>query len=1072
MSIHRTIVKTFSQIVFLLLIILSASQLFATTYTVRFGGPIYGYSYFPDSVKVFVGDTIKFLGDFKAFPLQSVSVPAGAKSFGPIDTGNIFLYVATSVGNYTYQNKIYSPIGMKGSFRVFRQIKGGITNEGREFYLGMLYPSYYSIASSSASNSFNLSASISSYYDNKVLISYFDQSGRETAAQTYSILAGKSLQVVLDYASMQMDTASDGAAFKSCHIISKYPVTVFYKSVGVCAGGSYLALPVLGLGKNYVASCYNDNPGNGALYNSAGSNYYLPGTFEYAGGEFLVIATEDATSVKITPTATTVAGHPGANTGAPHPYTIILNKGQCYLARSNGREESHDLSGSLIESTTPVVVISGHENAYLGGVDPSFTLEGRDLMIEQMIPVEYWDSSGYISVPFAEAIPPSDAGHGDSYRLYCFDNTTVKAHLDVQGINGGYDMTTTRLASPPEKLDVTAPAEAYSLDGKKISLVQYDERSLTLESPWPAPSMMAIVPLSRWKTSYFFSLPPTYYGAKYTNTIFVNILASNLTNINVSIDGKSPVPLSNLTRIGGYSGISNHFPNLKASQYRFSAGFSYSYYLFSNEPFMVYYNGIYDFSPGYLGDIKNHSSLNFIAEYSAPAGMQLNTGVDPSFKISTDSTCTGWHICVRDTGNTDPGIKAVMLIDDPDGIYFPFGGKFTNVGFEESAPDYYDKSELHPHVHSAGSYCFDVKFTSPLEAASAPLAIIDNSGNTTIIRLERSASVLKLSTNPPAAKPDSIVFPVKKIGDQICTTFVFKNTAPIGGTALNLNSANFTNNDQFYKLQSVTPSLPHSLAPQDSLTLQVCYTPLDSARHKDSLIMKTDCFSFAIFLDAHGSTGLISASDLDFPSISVGDTMCKDVLIKNVGSAPFTLTKQFVISDSINFSVDTSKLPNLIPVGATITINVCFHPKAEGSFSAGIDWGTDLEASFAHSIKSHSSITGNATPKAGVKMNSSSAFSIYPNPANGNSAIVTFGNGFSGTDFSPSAKDGRTEVRPTNGKTSLSMFDVLGREVYHQNILSDITRIEIPLRNIPEGVYYVQFNSPSGSVSQKFVRNK
>ncbi len=1035
---------------------------------VVFGG-IHGFTYFPNQLNVFVGDTIKWIGDFSTYNLQFTSVPVGALKIGPITSGDTLTYIVKVIGEYDFSCLKYSSVGMTGIFVATNQTFG-LSDEGREFYLGMIYPSYNSVITSTVYPGFKVSAHVSTYYANEIFVSYYDASGKETEPQKITLVPATQLKIPLEVGLMQMDTASDAVSFKSCHIKSKYPITVTYQSLGACAGGSYLALPVLGLGKNYVAACYNDNPGNGALFFPGGTGS-APSSFEYSGGVFMVIGTEDLTSVKITPSTTTVTGHLGANTGSPHPYTVQLNKGQCYLVRSNGRDEDHDLSGSLIEASRPVAVISGHENAFLGGADP-YTTEGRDLMIEQMTPVELWDSLGYVSFPLAEGAPPGDAGHGDAYRLFSFDNTTVKGHLDVLGISGGYDMTAARLTAPPEKLEITSPVEAYSLDGKKISVMQYDERSIALQT-WQAPSMMTIVPVSRWKTSYFLStLGKNFTSSEYaySNVTFLNIIGSNLSNISVSVGGGNPTPLSTFFKITGYQTISNHFPNLKAASYKVSAldflG-NQSYHLFSPDFFMVYTSGVQDFvgHSSYLGNFFAYSSSNYVSESSSPAGMQLNTGVTPSFIVDTASTCNGWHICVRDTGKNDPGLKAVVLIDDPDGVYWQTPARFSNVSFDSLSTDYAD-GELHPHVHGNDSYCFDVNFQSPLAAASAPLAIVDNLGNAVILRLDRSASALKLSTTPPSSsRADSIVFPVKKIGEQICTTFVFKNSAKIGGTAITLNSALLTNNDTSYKVVSIIPSLPHTIAPQDSLTVQVCYTPRDSSRHRDSLIMRTDCFSIAISLDAHGSTGLIDASDFDFGAVRAGDTLCKIVQVKNVGSAPFSLTG-FLLSDTINFSVK-SLLPVRLNPGNIGSINICFHPQAEGPYSGGIDWITDLESSFAHSIKSHSSLTGTAVPKAGVAYSSqTTSFSIHPNPANGNSVIVSFGGVISGAD-SQSAIQGNTGgIRATGEK--LTMFDVLGREVYHQNIISSISQVEIPIRNLSEGVYYVKL----GSVTQKFVKVK
>ena len=149
----------------------------------------------------------------------------------------------------------------------------------------------------------------------------------------------------------------------------------------------------------------------------------------------MIIGAEDATSVTIIPATTTLGGHVGARTGAgatgsPRPYSVQLSKGQCYLVGSDGKDEGSDISGSIISSSNPIVVIAGHEDAGLGGVDP-FMMEGRDFMIEQMTPVEFWDSTGYITIPLAESSPPGVEGNGDTYRVFAYDDVAVKAQMDV-----------------------------------------------------------------------------------------------------------------------------------------------------------------------------------------------------------------------------------------------------------------------------------------------------------------------------------------------------------------------------------------------------------------------------------------------------------------------------------------------------------------------------------------------------------------------------------------------------------------------------------------------------------------
>src|SRR5437763_4086 len=86
-----------------------------TTHYIDFGGTL-GYHYSPASFTLEVGDTIIFRGDFVSFPLTSITVPSGGAAFGPISTGTTFMYIVDVPGAYTYQNKTYASLGMKGGF--------------------------------------------------------------------------------------------------------------------------------------------------------------------------------------------------------------------------------------------------------------------------------------------------------------------------------------------------------------------------------------------------------------------------------------------------------------------------------------------------------------------------------------------------------------------------------------------------------------------------------------------------------------------------------------------------------------------------------------------------------------------------------------------------------------------------------------------------------------------------------------------------------------------------------------------------------------------------------------------
>src|SRR5579872_5780833 len=167
---------------FLLLLFAIESFASTTTHYIDFGGT-HGFTYSPNSLAVEIGDTIVWRGDFSQYPLAFVSTPPGAKPIGQVNSGTTFSYEVDVPGNYTYQDPIYGPIGMKGSFLAQVLPHGSLTNEGRDFYLGLITPSYNYVGS----DGYKAYAVITTYYDNTVTISYFDANGNEGSAQVKQI---------------------------------------------------------------------------------------------------------------------------------------------------------------------------------------------------------------------------------------------------------------------------------------------------------------------------------------------------------------------------------------------------------------------------------------------------------------------------------------------------------------------------------------------------------------------------------------------------------------------------------------------------------------------------------------------------------------------------------------------------------------------------------------------------------------------------------------------------------------------------------------------------------------------
>jgi hypothetical protein len=151
---------------------------------------------------------------------------------------------------------------------------------------------------------------------------------------------------------------------KAIHVTSLSPVSVHVVSESTVSADGYLALPTAGLGTSYYVMAYASN--------------------SQTGSEFAMVATQDNTTVTITPRAA------GATKLANVPFTVVLNAGQTYLFENPAHA---DVTGTSVTADKPIAVFSGHR---FGNV-PSATNWG-DYLVEQLPPVSIWGTTHHTSL--------------------------------------------------------------------------------------------------------------------------------------------------------------------------------------------------------------------------------------------------------------------------------------------------------------------------------------------------------------------------------------------------------------------------------------------------------------------------------------------------------------------------------------------------------------------------------------------------------------------------------------------------------------------------------------------------
>jgi gliding motility-associated-like protein len=224
------------------------------------------------------------------------------------------------------------------------------------------------------------------------------------------------------------------------HITSAKPIAVYAHIYAANVSGATLLLPVNAMGKEYMSLNYtqiSNAPANNPAYST-----------------FAVIATEDNTTVSITPSAALLDG-----SAANVPFNIVLNKGEVYQGLS-----STDLTGTKIQSVSTatgsckkIAVFSGSSRIGIGcntATTSNTNQFSSDNLFQQVYPTSTWGKN-YIAAPLKSR--PFDV-----YRIVLSDpNTAVTlngAALNplsfVNGLYYEFNSTTTNVISADKPVQV------------------------------------------------------------------------------------------------------------------------------------------------------------------------------------------------------------------------------------------------------------------------------------------------------------------------------------------------------------------------------------------------------------------------------------------------------------------------------------------------------------------------------------------------------------------------------------------------------------------------------------------
>ena len=174
-----------------------------------------------------------------------------------------------------------------------------------------------------------------------------------------------------------MGSDNETRSNKGIHIVSTDTISVYCANIANYSFDASFVLPVEGLGDDYIIQC-----GEQSQLTNVNYQYQL----DNQTSAFLIVATEDNTTLHITPSVTTLGGHEAGIT-----FDVTLNAGQTYHVRSNNNTNNRDLSGSRVQADDckKIAVFNGNT---LTRIPVQYTSgnTGFDHIFEQVMPVRSW----------------------------------------------------------------------------------------------------------------------------------------------------------------------------------------------------------------------------------------------------------------------------------------------------------------------------------------------------------------------------------------------------------------------------------------------------------------------------------------------------------------------------------------------------------------------------------------------------------------------------------------------------------------------------------------------------------
>ena len=273
-------------------------------------------------------------------------------------------------------------------------------------------------------------------------------------------------------------------------IITTDIVSVYCANIAVYSYDASFVLPTSSLADDYIITTYEQS-----------STINLHST-----SAFVIVATEDNTTIDITPSVTTLGGQP-----AFQEFSITLNKGQAYQVRSTKYGDNRDLSGTRVTARDckKIAVFNGNNLTQI----PEGIGNDLDCVFEQAMPLQSWGKKFVVT---------SSLDRNEDYI-----KITSSADNNVIRKNGAHLCTLNANESYTFKLN-SSEKSCYLEASYRSAVYLFNSSSNNSSSEDGAPSMVWIAPIEQRINEITFS---TFnYDSEYETHIddhYVNIIVDS-----------------------------------------------------------------------------------------------------------------------------------------------------------------------------------------------------------------------------------------------------------------------------------------------------------------------------------------------------------------------------------------------------------------------------------------------------------------------------------------------------------------------------------------------------------------